>query len=167
MFVYHNQSFLLLSHLTPLSCFLGISGTEFFGFWEQMGTIISDSELAMGISYSPAEPGFAQYLQSITKLFISMSSITACPEIENCHLCPSEKIVGPSLSVANLLHSDFHEVRLLILEATLLWLKQVNSKHVTEGKRKSLLYLLSGLEEILLERVVLEKHPECFCKVIL
>lgn len=96
-----------------------------------------------------------------------MFSITADHEFENCSLSANEKIVGGSLSVAHLLHSDFHDVRLLVLEAILLWLQQMNSKHVTDGGRRGLLSLLPDLEEILLKRALMEKHPECFCKVIL
>ncbi|XP_053167596.1 thyroid adenoma-associated protein isoform X5 [Hemicordylus capensis] len=140
-----------------------IKGTEFLRFREKMGAIISNSELATGINHSPAVPGLAQYLQSITKLFISMFSMTAAPGL---NVLATEKIVSPCLSVAHLLHSDFHEVRLLVLDATLRWLKQVNSKHVTEEEERGLLCLLSGLEEILLKIAVKETHPECFYKAL-
>nr|XP_056709358.1 thyroid adenoma-associated protein [Euleptes europaea] len=143
-----------------------IKGAEFQRFWEKMATIVSNSELATGIPYSPAVPGLAQYLQSITKLLISMVSVTADPGFANHGLLETGNATDPCLSVAHLLHSDFHEVRLLVLEATLLWLKQMSGQPMIEGGGKNLLSLLSGLEEILLGIAVKEKHPECFCKVL-
>uniref|UniRef100_A0A8D2L601 tRNA (32-2'-O)-methyltransferase regulator THADA n=1 Tax=Varanus komodoensis TaxID=61221 RepID=A0A8D2L601_VARKO len=134
-------------------------------FWKKMGTIISASELATGINLSPAAPGLTQYLQSITRLFISVCSMTAEPEFANSSLLAKEKILDPCLSVAHLLHSEFYEVRFLILDAALLWLNQVNSKHVTEEGGNVLLCLLSGLEEMLLRIAVQEKHPEGICKM--
>lgn len=130
-----------------------------------MATIVSNSELAMGIPYSPAVPGLAQYLQSITKLLVSVLSVTADPGFSNHNLLETGKATEPCLSIAHLLHSDFPEVRLVVLEATLLWLKQMSCKHMTEGGGKGLLSLLPGLEEILLRIAVKEKHSECFCKV--
>ncbi|XP_077193802.1 tRNA (32-2'-O)-methyltransferase regulator THADA isoform X2 [Paroedura picta] len=143
-----------------------IKGAEFHRFWKEMATIVSNSELATGIPYSSAVPGLAQYLQSITKLLISMLSVTADPGFANHNLLETGKATEPCLSIAHLLHSDFCEVRLVVLEAALLWLKQMNRKHMTEGGEKGLLSLLSGLEEIFLRIAVKEKHPECFCKVL-
>uniref|UniRef100_A0A670K2N2 tRNA (32-2'-O)-methyltransferase regulator THADA n=1 Tax=Podarcis muralis TaxID=64176 RepID=A0A670K2N2_PODMU len=137
-----------------------------FEFWDQIGTIISDSELATGISYSSAVPGLPQYLQSITKLFLSMLTVTSDPGFANYSSPAKPKTVKPCLSVAHLLHSEFCEVRLLVLEATVLWLKQGHSNSVMEERGKVPLCLLSGLEEILLRMAVKEKHPECFCKIL-
>ncbi|EMP42587.1 Thyroid adenoma-associated protein like protein [Chelonia mydas] len=71
--------------------------------------------------------------------------------------------MNPPSMVVHLLQSDFHEVRLLMLEAVLLWWKQVNSKQATVEKRGPL-SLLSDLEVTLLRMAMKEKHPECFCK---
>uniref|UniRef100_A0ACB8G9T3 Uncharacterized protein n=1 Tax=Sphaerodactylus townsendi TaxID=933632 RepID=A0ACB8G9T3_9SAUR len=131
-----------------------------------MATIVFNSELATGISYSSAVPGLSQYLQSITKLLISMLSVTTEPGLADCNLLETGKATDPCLSVAHLLHSDFYEVRLLVLEATLRWQKQMSCQHTIEGEGKNLLSLLSGLEEILLGIAVKEKHSECFCKVL-
>uniref|UniRef100_A0A670JYT0 tRNA (32-2'-O)-methyltransferase regulator THADA n=1 Tax=Podarcis muralis TaxID=64176 RepID=A0A670JYT0_PODMU len=130
-------------------------------------TIISDSELATGISYSSAVPGLPQYLQSITKLFLSMLTVTSDPGFANYSSPAKPKTVKPCLSVAHLLHSEFCEVRLLVLEATVLWLKQGHSNSVMEERGKVPLCLLSGLEEILLRMAVKEKHPECFYSLLL
>ncbi|KAK9412073.1 thyroid adenoma-associated protein [Crotalus adamanteus] len=54
----------------------------------------------------------------------------------------------------------------LATETVLLWLNQVNAKHVMEEKGNVLLNLLSGLEETLIKIAVKEKHPECFCKIL-
>ncbi|XP_015265644.1 PREDICTED: thyroid adenoma-associated protein [Gekko japonicus] len=155
--------------LVLLNNYLGksrINEDEFQRFWEEMATIVSNSELAMGIPYSPAVPGLAQYLRSITKLLISMLSMTADPGFANYNLLETGKATEPCLSIAHLLHSDFCEVRFAVLEATLLWVKQMSCKHITKGGGKGLVSLLSGLEEILLRIAVKEKHPECFCKVL-
>ncbi|XP_077781663.1 tRNA (32-2'-O)-methyltransferase regulator THADA isoform X2 [Podarcis muralis] len=158
-----------LDILILLNNYLGkskIKGTELLRFWDQIGTIISDSELATGISYSSAVPGLPQYLQSITKLFLSMLTVTSDPGFANYSSPAKPKTVKPCLSVAHLLHSEFCEVRLLVLEATVLWLKQGHSNSVMEERGKVPLCLLSGLEKILLRMAVKEKHPECFCKVL-
>lgn len=159
-----RKIFLLASSSHHLSHF--ISGSELLIFWEKTRTVISDSELATGIDHSAAVPGLPQYLQSLTKLFISVYSVTMDSGFPNCCPVAQEKRPDSRLSVAQLLCSDFYEVRLLVLDATLKWLNQVNSKHGKE-REKSLLCLLSGLEEILLRIAVKEKQPECFCKVMM
>uniref|UniRef100_A0A8B9SF31 tRNA (32-2'-O)-methyltransferase regulator THADA n=1 Tax=Apteryx owenii TaxID=8824 RepID=A0A8B9SF31_APTOW len=140
-------------------------GTQLFGFWEEMNTIISGSELMTGILYSSAVPGLTQYLQSITKLVISVLSVTAGLGIQSSSSPFAEKIAKPSLSVVSLLHCEFHEVRLLVLEAVLLWLKQINSKQITE-KERGVLCLLADLEDTLLTIALKEKNLQCFCKVL-
>ncbi|XP_060103491.1 tRNA (32-2'-O)-methyltransferase regulator THADA [Heteronotia binoei] len=158
-----------LDVLVLLNNYIGksrIKGLEFQRFWEKMAIIVSNSELAMGIPYSSAVPGLSQYLQNITKLIISMLSVTADPGFANYNLLETGKATEPCLSIEHLLCSDFHEVRLVVLEATLLWLRQMSCKHMTEGGAKGLLALLPGLEETLLRIAVKEKNPECFCKVL-
>ncbi|KAM6460894.1 tRNA (32-2'-O)-methyltransferase regulator THADA isoform 2-T4 [Liasis olivaceus] len=158
-----------LDVLILLNNYLGkskIKETDMNTFWEKISTIILDSELATGINYSSAVPGLAQYLQSITRLFTSMCSVTAEPRFTNRNLLAKNNILNPCLSVEYLLHSDFCEVRLLVLETILLWLNQVNAKHVMEEGGNILLNLLSGLEETLIKIAIKEKHPECFCKIL-
>ncbi|NXG36153.1 THADA protein, partial [Dromaius novaehollandiae] len=138
-------------------------GTQLFGFWEEVNTIISESELMTGILYSSAVPGLTQYLQSITKLVISVLSVTAGPGIQSSRSPLAESIAKPPLSVVSLLHCEFHEVRLLVLEAVLLWLKQINSKQITE---KGVPCLLSDLEDTLLTIALREKNLQCFCKML-
>uniref|UniRef100_A0A8C3STS2 tRNA (32-2'-O)-methyltransferase regulator THADA n=1 Tax=Chelydra serpentina TaxID=8475 RepID=A0A8C3STS2_CHESE len=157
-----------LGVLVVLSDYLGKSrrkGTQLFGFWEEISRVISDSELMTGIHCFSAVPGFTQYLQSITKLVISVLSVAADPDFSNCSSPVAEQMMNPSSMVVHLLQSDFHEVRLPMLEAVLLWWKQVNSKQATEEKRGPL-SLLSDLEVTLLRMAKKEKHPECFCKVL-
>uniref|UniRef100_A0A674I6T3 tRNA (32-2'-O)-methyltransferase regulator THADA n=1 Tax=Terrapene triunguis TaxID=2587831 RepID=A0A674I6T3_9SAUR len=137
---------------------------ELFGFWEEISRVISASELMTGIHYFSAVPGFTQYLQSITKLVISVLSVAADPDFSNSSSPVAAQMMNPSSMVVHLLQSDFHEVRLPMLEAVLLWWKQVNSKQATEEKRGPL-SLLSDLEVTLLRMAMKEKHPECFCKV--
>ncbi|NXR29987.1 THADA protein, partial [Zosterops hypoxanthus] len=140
-------------------------GMQLLGFWEEMNSVISDSELVSGIPYSSAVPGLIQYLQSITKLVISVLSVTAGPDIQSCGSAAAKEMAKPSLSVAHLLHCEFHEVRLLALEAILLWLKQSNSKQIAEG-RGGVLCLLTDLEDTLLTMALRETNPQCFCKVL-
>ncbi|NXK12759.1 THADA protein, partial [Herpetotheres cachinnans] len=157
-----------LDVLVMLSTHLGKfqkQGMQLFGFWEEMNGVISDSELVSGIPYSSAAPGLIQYLQSITKLVISVLLVTAGPDIQSSSSPVAKKIAKPSLSIVHLLHCEFHEVRLLALEAILLWLKQINSKQFTEGGG-GVLCLLIDLEGTLLTMALKEKNLQCFCKVL-
>lgn len=129
-----------------------------------MDNVISDSELMSSIPYSSAVPGLIQYLQSITKLVIAVLSVTAGPDVQSSSSPAAEKIAKPSLSIVHLLHCEFHEVRLLALEAVLLWLRQRNSKQIAEGGG-GVLCLLTDLEGTLLTMAVKEKNLQCFCKV--
>ncbi|XP_076190570.1 tRNA (32-2'-O)-methyltransferase regulator THADA isoform X2 [Aptenodytes patagonicus] len=157
-----------LDVLVMLSTHLGKfqkQGMQLFGFWEEMNGVISDSELVSGIPYSSAIPGLIQYLQSITKLVISVLLVTAGPDIQSSSSPVAKKIAKPSLSIVHLLHCEFHEVRLLALEAILLWLKQINSKQIAEGGG-GVLCLLIDLEGTLLTMALKEKNLQCFCKVL-
>ncbi|XP_010121325.1 PREDICTED: thyroid adenoma-associated protein homolog, partial [Chlamydotis macqueenii] len=140
-------------------------GMQLFGFWEEMNRVISDSELMSGIPYSSAVPGLIQYLQSITKLVISVLSVTAGPDIQSSSSPVAKKIAKPSLSIVHLLHCEFHEVRLLALEAVVLWLKQINSKQIAE-QGGDVLCLLIDLEGTLLTMALKEENLQCFCKVL-
>uniref|UniRef100_A0A8C3DI45 tRNA (32-2'-O)-methyltransferase regulator THADA n=1 Tax=Corvus moneduloides TaxID=1196302 RepID=A0A8C3DI45_CORMO len=142
-----------------------IPGMQLLDFWEEMNRVISDSELMSGIPYSSAVPGLIQYLQSISKLVISVLSVTAGADIQSCGSAAAKRMAKPSLSVAHLLHCEFHEVRLLALEAILLWLKQRNSKQIAEG-RGGVLCLLIDLEDTFLTMALKETNPQCFCKVL-
>lgn len=146
-----------------LLSFILISGMRLFGFWEEVNKVISDSELVSGIPYSSAVPGLIQYLESITKLVLSVLSVTAGPDIQSSSSPVAKRIAKPALSIAHLLQCEFHEVRLLALEAVLLWLKQINSKQIAEGG--GVLCLLPDFEGTLLTMALKEKNFQCFCKV--
>ncbi|NXA13243.1 THADA protein, partial [Sapayoa aenigma] len=157
-----------LDVLVMLSTHLGKlqkQGMQLLGFWEEMNRVISDSELVSGIPYSSAVPGLTQYLQSITKLVISMLSGTADPDVQSNSSAVAKKMAKSSLSIAHLLLCEFHEVRLLALEAILLWLKQRKSKQFSEG-REGVSCLLIDLENTLLTMALKETNPQCFCKVL-
>uniref|UniRef100_A0A8B9R122 tRNA (32-2'-O)-methyltransferase regulator THADA n=1 Tax=Anas platyrhynchos TaxID=8839 RepID=A0A8B9R122_ANAPL len=139
-----------------------VSGMQLLEFWEEMNRVISDSELMTGVPYSSAVPGLTQYLQSITKLVISMLSVTTGADIQSSSSPVAKKIAKPPLSIHHLLHSEFHEVRLLALEAVLLWLKLANAKQIAE---EGVLCLLVDLEGILLKMALKEKNLDCFYKV--
>uniref|UniRef100_A0A663ER01 tRNA (32-2'-O)-methyltransferase regulator THADA n=1 Tax=Aquila chrysaetos chrysaetos TaxID=223781 RepID=A0A663ER01_AQUCH len=145
--------------------FILISGMPLFGFWEEMNRVISDSELMSGIPYSSAVPGLIQYLQSITKLVIEVLLVTAGSDIQSSSSPVAKKIAKPPLSIVHLLHCEFHEVRLLALEAILLWLKQINSKQIAE-EGGGVLCLLIDLEGALLTMALKEINLQCFCKVL-
>ncbi|XP_009076195.1 PREDICTED: thyroid adenoma-associated protein homolog, partial [Acanthisitta chloris] len=134
-------------------------------FWEMTNRVITDSELVSGIPYSSAVPGLIQYLQSMAKLVIAVLSVTAGPDIQGSGSAVAKKVAKPSLSIAHLLHCEFHEVRLLALEAILLWLKQSNSKHIAE-RREGELCSLTDLEDTLPTMAVKETNLPCFCKVL-
>ncbi|NXK30820.1 THADA protein, partial [Piprites chloris] len=140
-------------------------GMQFHEFWEEMNRVISESELVSGIPYSSVVPGLIQYLQSITKLVISVLPVTADPDTQGSGSAAAKKMAKPSLSIAHLLHCEFHEVRLLVLEAILLWLKQKNSKQIAEG-RQGILCLLIDLEDTLLTMALMETNHQCFCMVL-
>ncbi|NXM79296.1 THADA protein, partial [Serilophus lunatus] len=140
-------------------------GMQLLEFWEEMNSIISDSELVSGIPYSSAVPGLIQYLQSITRLVISMLSRTADPDIQSSSSAVAKEMAKPSLSIAHLLHCEFHEVRLIALEAILLWLKQRHSEQNSEG-REGVSCLLIDLENTLLIMALKETNLQCFCKVL-
>ncbi|NWR31265.1 THADA protein, partial [Tachuris rubrigastra] len=157
-----------LDVLVMLSTHLGKfkkQGMQFHGFWEEMNRVISESELMSGIPYSSVVPGLIQYLQSITKLVISVLPVTADPSVQGSGSAAAKKMAKPSLSIAHLLHCEFHEVRLLVLEAILLWLKQKNSKQIAEG-REGVFCLLIDLEDALLTMALKETNHQCFCLVL-
>uniref|UniRef100_A0A8C3LUW1 tRNA (32-2'-O)-methyltransferase regulator THADA n=1 Tax=Chrysolophus pictus TaxID=9089 RepID=A0A8C3LUW1_CHRPC len=141
-----------------------ISGVQFVEFWEEMNRVISESELMTGIPYLTAVPGLVQYLQSITKLVISVLPVTSTADIQSSSSPAAMKIAKPSLSIVHLLHYEFYEVRLLALEAVLLWLKKVNAKQT--AREGGALCLLVDLEGILLSMALKEKNLECFYKVL-
>ncbi|KAM9196592.1 tRNA (32-2'-O)-methyltransferase regulator THADA [Mergus octosetaceus] len=155
-----------LDVLVMLSTHLGKfqkQGMPLLEFWEEMNRVISDSELMTGVPYSSAVPGLTQYLQSITKLVISVLSVTTGADIQSSSSPVAKKIAKPPLSIHRLLHSEFHEVRLLALEAVLLWLKLANAKQIAE---EGVLCLLVDLEGILLKMALKEKNLDCFYKVL-
>ncbi|XP_020856916.1 tRNA (32-2'-O)-methyltransferase regulator THADA isoform X3 [Phascolarctos cinereus] len=131
-------------------------GLKILGFWEEVGTIISESELKTGIPSSSAIPGLIQYLQSLTRLVIAAIFATAAD--------PSEKIKDGPISLIQLLQSDFPEVRQLTLEALLhLVTLAVSGK---TGKERGPLPSLPDMGETLLKMAMEEKHQECFAKVL-
>uniref|UniRef100_A0A8C2NNL5 tRNA (32-2'-O)-methyltransferase regulator THADA n=1 Tax=Capra hircus TaxID=9925 RepID=A0A8C2NNL5_CAPHI len=84
---------------------------EHLGFWEEIGRIISGSELITGFPYTYTVPGLPQYLQSLTKLAIAAVWAVAAQAGEQNRDVP--------ISFSQLLESSFPEVRLLTLEALL------------------------------------------------
>ncbi|XP_027720989.1 thyroid adenoma-associated protein isoform X1 [Vombatus ursinus] len=132
-------------------------GLKILGFWEEVGTVISESELKTGIPYSSAIPGLIQYLQSLTRLVIAAMFATAAD--------PSEKTKDGPISLIQLLRSDFPEVRLLTLEALLHLVTPAVPEQKT-GKERGPLPSLPDVGETLLKMAVEEKHQECFAKVL-
>ncbi|NXO80688.1 THADA protein, partial [Sitta europaea] len=152
---------LLSTHLEKLQK----QGLQLLDFWEEMKRVISDSELLAGVPCSAAVPGLIQYVQSITSLVLAVLPVAAGAAMQSCAPAAAGAMAQPPLAVAPLLHSEFQEVRLLALEAILLWLEQRNSKHIAEG-RGGVLCLLTDLEDTLLPMALKETNPQCFCKVL-
>ncbi|XP_029449183.1 thyroid adenoma-associated protein isoform X2 [Rhinatrema bivittatum] len=140
-------------------------GTVVEGFWEDISTVITDFEFMRASCHSSAIPGLTQYLQSFTRLMTSMLSVSVHCDLTMDNSTVQAKTVIPLFPVAQLLQSDFHEVRLLILEAVLSWMKQPNSQQLTKDYR-SVLGILSGTEKILLDMAEKENNLECFCMVL-
>ncbi|XP_031806272.1 thyroid adenoma-associated protein isoform X1 [Sarcophilus harrisii] len=132
-------------------------GLKIFGFWEEVGTIISESELKTGIPYSSAIPGLIQYLQSLTRLAIAAMFATATDY--------NEKTKDGPISLIQLLQSDFPEVRLLTLE-NLLPLVTPAAPEQNTGEKKDFLPSLPDVGEKLLKMAMEEKHQDCLAKVL-
>ncbi|XP_068927698.1 tRNA (32-2'-O)-methyltransferase regulator THADA isoform X2 [Petaurus breviceps papuanus] len=132
-------------------------GLKILGFWEEIGTIISESELKTGVPCSSAIPGLIQYLQGLTRLVIATMFATAAD--------PSEKTKDRPISLIQLLQSDFPEVRLLTLE-TLLHLMTPAVPEKKRGEERGPLLSLPDVGETLLKMAMEEKHQECFAKVL-
>ncbi|XP_036606868.1 thyroid adenoma-associated protein [Trichosurus vulpecula] len=132
-------------------------GLKSFGFWEEVATIISESELKTGIPYSTAIPGLIQYLQSLTRLVIAAMFATAA--------YPSEKTKDNPISLVQLLQSDFPEVRLLTLETLLHLVAPAVPEQKTAEEQGPLPYL-PDVRESLLKMAMEEKHQECFAKIL-
>ncbi|XP_074060882.1 tRNA (32-2'-O)-methyltransferase regulator THADA isoform X2 [Macrotis lagotis] len=132
-------------------------GPTICDFWDEVGTIISESELKTGIPTSSAIPGLIQYLQSLTRLVIAAMFATAAD--------PSEKIKDSSIPLVQLLQSGFPEVRLLTLETLLPFMAPAVSEKKT-GEERGPLPSLSDVGEVLLKMAKEENHQECFAKVL-
>ncbi|XP_069090089.1 tRNA (32-2'-O)-methyltransferase regulator THADA isoform X1 [Pleurodeles waltl] len=134
-------------------------------FWMDIDSIIIDSELMSEAHPLPAAPGLTQYLQSVAKLAISALSLMANPDPSSC--LPSSTVSSRNAHqlLLRLLHSEFHEVRLLILEAVLMWLKHADLKQDMEESRP-LSDSSCFWDEIFLKLAFEENHPDCFCKVL-
>lgn len=134
-------------------------------FWTDIDSIIIDSELMSEAHPLPAAPGLTQYLQSVTKLAISALSLMAIPDPTSYRPSTTASWRNAHQLLSRLLHSEFHEVRLLILEALLMWTKHVDPKQNTE-ESTPLSGILYFFDDIFLMLAFEEKHPDCFCKVL-
>uniref|UniRef100_UPI00398F516E thyroid adenoma-associated protein n=1 Tax=Pristiophorus japonicus TaxID=55135 RepID=UPI00398F516E len=140
-------------------------------FWQTTHHIILASELFTDGQKFSAVPGLIQWQESITKLTLSV--LTVSVSLQPMSLAPDTihelasraAEIQPSLLLSHLLHSEFLEVRLLTLETVLLWLEETDSNQVRETNG-NVLFLLSGVEDILKKLAVQEKHPECLAKVL-
>ncbi|KAM4770872.1 tRNA (32-2'-O)-methyltransferase regulator THADA [Rhinophrynus dorsalis] len=141
--------------LTLVSSYLGrTQNEELCSFWDCISTVI-DWDLVGCVAHSPAVPGTVQYLQSVSRMGLSLVTLKANPAASNLGWSNMASSVDPSGLVENMLQSDFHEVRLLALEYVLQWIKPEARK-----------YLSSEAEKTLLEMVKNEKNPECLCQVL-
>lgn len=121
--------------------------------WEEVGKIISGSELIRGFPYTFTVPGLPQYLQSLTKLAIAAVWAVA--------VRAGEQTTDVPISFSQLLASSFPEVRLLTLEA-LLERFSAAASGLGEKELPSLLWNMGGTFLMLSMK---ETHPECSCKV--
>ncbi|XP_028370441.1 thyroid adenoma-associated protein isoform X2 [Phyllostomus discolor] len=127
---------------------------EHLGLWEEVGKIVSGSELIRGFPYTFTVPGLPQYLQSLTKLAIAAVWAVAVQA--------GEQTVDVPISFSQLLASSFPEVRLLTLEALL---ERFSAAASGLGK-KELPPLLWNMGGTFLMLAMKETHPECSCKIL-
>ncbi|KAM4693409.1 tRNA (32-2'-O)-methyltransferase regulator THADA [Discoglossus pictus] len=146
--------------LNTICSYLGrAQNQELTGFWEDIFSVIADSSLGKGSLLTPAVPGLVQYLQSASRLVLSVLTLRARPESSNLGLAEASHSLTSTTLVKSMLQSDFHEVRSLALESVLQWIQQ------SPGEATHL-YLSSEVLQTLIEMVVKETHSECRCQVL-
>ncbi|XP_054977964.1 thyroid adenoma-associated protein isoform X2 [Sorex araneus] len=116
-------------------------------FWDDVGRILLDSELATGFPPASSAPGLPQYLRSLTQLAMAAVWAAATPS--------GGQGRDPPLALSLLLEAPFPEVRLLALDT--LW------ERVSGPGRPPLLRDLGGT---VLRLVVRESHSGCLCKIL-
>ncbi|KAG9484416.1 hypothetical protein GDO78_010020 [Eleutherodactylus coqui] len=125
-------------------------------FFEDLYRIIEDCELIQEAEHTVAVPGFILYLQSVSRLILSVLSFTSRVDEPNVvWVCPALQM-DPSRLVQKMLESEFHEVRLMALESLLQWMKQ------SRGDA----YMSHEVQKILFEMIVKENNLDCLCQVL-
>ncbi|KAM3931868.1 tRNA (32-2'-O)-methyltransferase regulator THADA [Leptodactylus fuscus] len=123
-------------------------------FWADIHRVIEDCELIEEAEHTAAVPGFILYLQSVTRLILSILNMDVQgPNLGG--LNPSMKM-DPSGLVQRTLGSEFHEVRLLTLNSLLQWMKRSRGD----------VYLSREVQKTLLVVILKEQNLECLCQAL-
>ncbi|XP_075719351.1 tRNA (32-2'-O)-methyltransferase regulator THADA isoform X2 [Rhinoderma darwinii] len=125
-------------------------------FWEDIHRVIGDCELIEEAEHTAAVPGFILYLQSVTRLILSMLNLDVQVEGPKADWVGLTKKLNPSCLVQRMLGSEFHEVRLLTLESLLQWMKE------SRGDA----YLSHEVQKILFQMMMKENSLECLRQVL-
>ncbi|XP_077138495.1 tRNA (32-2'-O)-methyltransferase regulator THADA isoform X1 [Ranitomeya variabilis] len=118
--------------------------------------VIEDCELIEEEDHTAAVPGFILYLQSITRLILSMLNLNVQVEGATAGWVGPAMKINPSLLVQRMLESEFHEVRSLALGSMLQWLKQDNRDE----------YLSHEIQKIIFQMKMKENNLECLHQVL-
>ncbi|KAG8443609.1 hypothetical protein GDO86_008960 [Hymenochirus boettgeri] len=132
-----------------------IKTKEHFTFFNEV-CIFCDGNLLEDIPHTSAVPGLPQYTQSLSQLILSVLTLSAKFGSSDIGSFGLTNLASLPRMVERMLRSDFHEVRLLALRSLTEWLEP-------GGTRK---YLFSEAEKIVVEMLLMEKHPECLCQVL-
>ncbi|KAM4043647.1 LOW QUALITY PROTEIN: tRNA (32-2'-O)-methyltransferase regulator THADA [Anomaloglossus baeobatrachus] len=125
-------------------------------FWEGIRHVIEDCELIEEAEHTAAVPGFILYLQSITRLILSMLNLSDKVEgATDGWVGPTMKL-NPSMLVQRMLESEFHEVRSLALRYMLQWMKRGNGDKI----------LSHEIQNIIFQMKMNENNVECLLQVL-
>nr|DBA27195.1 TPA: hypothetical protein GDO54_011363 [Pyxicephalus adspersus] len=147
--------------LTTISNYLGKGGnrggvSSGSSFWDNVHIVIEDCELLDSSQHTASVPGLALYMQSTSKLILSVLNQAGSP----CNgWMDSAKTLNPSCLVQKMLVSELYEVRLLTLEFVLRCAK-TGQVEATES------LLSTSVEKTLFEMMTKENNLECLCQVM-
>ncbi|XP_018411906.1 PREDICTED: thyroid adenoma-associated protein [Nanorana parkeri] len=149
--------------LTTISNYLGKAGNQGTqrnkrgsSFWDDVHSVIKECELLEGSQYTASVPGLVLYMQSTSRLILSMLNWIGSPGIG---WRDSAGVLNPSSLVQMMLVSELYEVRLLALEFVL------RCKKTSHGGATDSL-LCPAIEKTLFEMVTKENNLECLCQVM-
>ncbi|XP_056424110.1 thyroid adenoma-associated protein isoform X2 [Hyla sarda] len=125
-------------------------------FWEDLHSVIENCELIEEAEHTAAVPGYILYLQSVTRLILSILNLSVQVDGPNVgHVGPAMKM-NHSRILQRMLESEFHEVRLLTLDSLLQWMKQSCGDA----------YFSQEVQKTLFKMLMEENNLECLRQVL-